>query len=125
MYLGMTVWGDRVSPVFEAAQSVLLFKLDGNTLGQKHLQSFSVSSCFEIHELLDQHQVQVVICGAICRRSRLQLELTGVRVIGFISGKVEQILDRYMQDRDVSSFIMPGCRANRCHSVRCTSDFFR
>lgn len=114
MYLGMTVWGDRVSPVFEAAQSILLVELDSETTAGNHLQIFNVSSCSMIHELLVEQQVQVIICGAICRRSRLQLELMGVRVIGFISGKVEQILDCYVHDRDVSAFVMPGCRTKRC-----------
>lgn len=49
-----------------------------------------------------------LICGAICGCTRNDLEQAGVKVIPWIRGMIDEILEAYKLNR-LEDYMMPGC----------------
>lgn len=113
--IAMTVWGQRISPVFDAARTLLIAEIDGNTVvGTSHL-AFDPERPLELVHMLLRQQVVVVICGAVSEQPVAMLEAAGIRLIPFVAGDVDQVLDCFIKGRALgSAFRMPGCGKHFC-----------
>lgn len=113
--IAVTVWGERVSPVFDAARTLLIAHIDGNTLIGTALVAFDPDRPLELLHLLRAHQVVLIICGAVSEGPAAMIEAAGVELIPFIAGDVQQVLRHYLQGRPFrGQFRMPGCGKNVC-----------
>lgn len=111
----MTVWGQRVSPVFDSASTLLIAEIDGNTLANSYQLAFDPERLLELLQMLRTQQVLLMICGAVSERPALMLEAAGVELIPFIAGDVRHVLDAYLQGRPLATgFRMPGCGKHIC-----------
>ena len=61
----MTVWGHRVSPVFDSARTLLIAEIDGDTLGDTSRLTFDPQRPLELVQMLRSQQVMLIICGAV------------------------------------------------------------
>lgn len=111
----MTVWGQRISPVFDAARTLLIAEIDGSTVvGTAHL-AFDPERPLELVQMLLRQQVVLVICGAVSEQPAAMLEAAGIRLIPFVAGDVDQVLARLIKGRALgSAFRMPGCGKHFC-----------
>jgi len=111
----MTVWGQRISPVFDSARTLLIAEIDGSTVvGTVHL-AFNPERPLELVHILRAQQIVLVICGAVSAEPAIMLEAAGIELISFIAGDVRQILERYLQGQPFGAeFRMPGCGKNIC-----------
>ena len=113
MNIAISIWEGKVSPVFDTASRLLVLRME------KHEER----SRFETY--LDEHNVtrkcarvqglgvQVLICGAISLHFRQVLGASGVRVIPWISGPAEEVIDAFKTDKlHDSKYRMPGCGVN-------------
>ncbi|PIE72991.1 MAG: dinitrogenase iron-molybdenum cofactor biosynthesis domain-containing protein [Deltaproteobacteria bacterium] len=114
MKIAITVWGERISPVFDAASTLLIAELSDARIRHRELKAFRPGGCTDLLALLRRAEVQRLICGAICEPVVDRFETAGVEVIPFIAGEVEEILASCLDGRELSRFIMPGCRNGRC-----------
>lgn len=111
----MTVWGERVSPVFDAARTLLIAHIDGNCVHGTSLVAFDPDRPLELLHLLRAQQVVVIICGAVSEGPAAMIEAAGVQLIPFIAGDTQQVLHHYLQGRPFNGqFRMPGCGKNVC-----------
>jgi predicted Fe-Mo cluster-binding NifX family protein len=121
MRVGVTIWGDIVSPVFDAAQSLLLADLEGGQWVRRgEVPLFPGSPIQQVHTLR-RHGVDVLICGAISEVPASMAEAEGIRLIPFTKGKVEDCLHAFLNNQlPASDFMMPGCgrRRRRRHRGR-------
>lgn len=107
--VAITVWGKRLSPVFDAAGTLLLVELlDREVVGCRQLQ-FAPGKTEEVIRLLRACDVEVLLCGAISDGHATKLEQAGIRLISFISGKVDQVLCWYVGGMSMAEYHMPGC----------------
>ena len=113
--IAVTVWGQRVSPVFDSARTLLIAEIDGNVLvGSSHL-AFDPERPLELLQMLRAQQVTLIICGAVSEGPAAMIEAAGVELIPFIAGDVRQVLDKFLQGQPFSAdFSMPGCGKNIC-----------
>lgn len=111
----MTVWGNRVSPVFDAARTLLIAEIENNALvGSAHLV-FDPEHPQELARLLLNQQAMILICGAISEGPAIVLESAGLTLIPFITGDVRNVLDQYLQAQPFGAeFRMPGCGKRIC-----------
>lgn len=114
MKIAITVWGNRISPVFDAASTLLLVDVDGKSIVGRDIRLCQPRRHDSFIALLRDNEVQLLICGAICETAVNTLEAAGVEVIPFLAGEVEQLVERYLDDQDFTDFAMPGCRHGRC-----------
>lgn len=114
MNIAITIWGDRISPVFDSAQTLMVVGADGGQITDKKMVSFRSDFFTQFLGLLEQMEVRVLICGALCKGPVKVLESRGVVVFPFMTGEVDKVLEIFLQGADLSGCFMPGCGNSRC-----------
>lgn len=110
MKVALTVCENRISPVFDCAQLLLIVDVVGNSATDRHLESFCYESPFSRATRLSELGVKVLICGAVSDSFATMIETYDIRIIPFVAGPVEEVLDAYLMGRLFDSkFRMPGC----------------
>jgi len=108
--VAITVWNDRIAPVFEVAGRVLLSDSEDGGFKVKRYEELPKGSGEEKVEYLAVLGVKDLICGAICRETRGRAVSLGMRVFPFVSGGAEEVLSAWKSGTlSASRFAMPGC----------------
>jgi len=111
----ITVWEQRVSPVFDAARTLLIAEIDGNTLVGVSSLAIEPDRPLELLQILRTQQVTLVICGAVSEQPAAMLEAAGIELIPFVAGDVHWVLDRFLHNRLTGAECrMPGCGRKIC-----------
>ena len=109
MRIAIAHWQDRISPVFDVSDRLLLIDIEN---GRELKRKDNVLRCrgpFERAREVHRLGVQVLLCGAVSRPMETALTSTGVRVIDFICGDLEDVLSAYIKGRlSDKCFQMPG-----------------
>jgi len=119
MKLAIPTLDDRVSPVFDVAQTMVLVDLDGDHERSRQTVPLRSPDLGRRVAELTQHGVDVLICGAISRLLEALLHAAAIQVIPQTCGAVEEVLRAFVAGRlDEPQFLMPGCcgrrRQGRC-----------
>ncbi len=126
MKIGITVWGNRISPVFDSAQTLLVAEIRQTEIINRRIEVFQAGLFSRFIELLEELEVQVLICGALSDQPAAMFEAGEIEVIPFVTGEVEAVLSYYVKGMDLTDFIMPGCPRNRCcGSEHCPAGGYR
>jgi predicted Fe-Mo cluster-binding NifX family protein len=113
--IAVTVWGHRVSPVFDSARTLLIAEIEGTTLVATSHLTFDPERPLELLQMLRTQQVALIICGAVSEGPAAMIEAAGVELIPFIAGDARVVLDHYLRGRPFGAeFRMPGCGRNIC-----------
>jgi len=118
MNVALTVWGNRISPVFDSAQTLLIAEIRNDQVVDRKIQLFQATMFNRCLRLLEQLDVRVLICGALCEGPVRLLEACNIEVIPFVTGETEKILQYYVDGKDLTEFVMPGCGHGRCCRTR-------
>ncbi|MDZ7698558.1 MAG: NifB/NifX family molybdenum-iron cluster-binding protein [Deltaproteobacteria bacterium] len=114
MKVALTVWENRVSPVFDCAQRLLIVDIYERTEVSRHFEPFHWHSPYSRASKLSSLGVQVLICGAVSEQCAAIIDTRGIRIIPFMAGKVDEVLNAYLTDRlNDRKFLMPGCGDDR------------
>lgn len=115
--IAITVWDNRVSPVFDAARTLLFVTCTDNSIAQQGPIAFDPQQIERLIRLLLDEQVRTLICGAISQRPAMLLESAGIELIPFISGPTEKVFTLLQAtEPQWSALKMPGC--GRCCTAR-------
>ncbi len=117
MKIAITVWGNRISPVFDSAQALLVAEIRQTEVVNRQIELFQAGVFSRFIELLTELEVQVLICGALSDEPAAMLAANEIEVIPFITGKAEAVLSLYVKGMDLADFTMPGCPRNRCCGI--------
>jgi predicted Fe-Mo cluster-binding NifX family protein len=110
MKVALTVWEGHISPLFDATHMLLVVKIERREVTETRLEPFDCESEFSRVSRLDQLGVNVLICGGISRFFANSIEARNIRIIPFSVGKVDEVLDAFIQGTLFSNrFRMPGC----------------
>jgi predicted Fe-Mo cluster-binding NifX family protein len=118
MKIAITVWGNRISPVFDSAQTLLVADIRQAKVINRQIELFQAGLFSNLIELLAELEVRVLICGALSDEPAAMLAASEIEVIPFITGEAETVLSLYVRGMDLTDFIMPGCPRNRCCGTR-------
>jgi predicted Fe-Mo cluster-binding NifX family protein len=114
MIIAVTVWEDRISPVFDVAAMILLAEIKNGDVSNRRFIPFNPGLLSQLAEMLKQMDVSVLICGAISEAPASVLSASSVEVIPFISGKTEHILKAFAKNKPIiPAFLMPGIGRQR------------
>ncbi|MGB3209764.1 MAG: NifB/NifX family molybdenum-iron cluster-binding protein [Desulforhopalus sp.] len=114
MNVAITVWGNRISPVFDSAQTLLVAEIRDDQVVARKIQLIQATMFHRFLRLLEELEVRVLICGALCEGPVRLLESQGIEVIPFVTGETEKILECYVHGGELKEFAMPGCGHGRC-----------
>jgi predicted Fe-Mo cluster-binding NifX family protein len=111
MKTAITVFNERVAPVFDVAGQVLVVDIEQDRIVHEEIVDISAAQAGDKMARLKQLGVGQIICGAISRPMQAEVEAQGIRVAGFVAGNVRDILQAFIENRlDNATFAMPGCR---------------
>jgi predicted Fe-Mo cluster-binding NifX family protein len=112
--VAIPIWNERVSPVFDAARRLVLVDVEGGT--EQARREEVIQECFVAQRArrLTELGVNVLICGAISRQLAAVLAASGITVIPWTAGPVEEVLVAYLNGRlPDPRWLMPGCGIRR------------
>lgn len=119
MKVAFTAWEDRVSPVFDSARKLLIADIENEQIVGKQYEPFNPQPVSRLGDMLKALEIEVLICGAISQTPSIIIEASGVKLISFIGGKIDDILESFAKDiRIVPEFSMPGCGRQYRHQRR-------
>lgn len=114
MKMALTVWENRISPVFDAARMLLVVEIENTKIISRHYESFHPELPARLAVRLAQLDVAVLICGAISEMPANILEANGIKLIPFITGDAGEVIDAYVKEVPfMPAFLMPGCSHKR------------
>lgn len=109
MKIAIPVWQNRVSPLFDSSAHLLLAESSGRQILKQEITSVESLSLFQRINLLEKLHIDVFICGGITRPILDNIRNKNIKVIPFVCGNVEELLNALLKGRDIeSSFAMPG-----------------
>ncbi|MFH1139129.1 MAG: NifB/NifX family molybdenum-iron cluster-binding protein [Pseudomonadota bacterium] len=120
MRVALPYWHGRVSPVFDVAQDLLVVDIEKSVESQRESRALIYADPWRRAGELAGLGTDVLICGAISRVLEAALTRSGVKVIGFVCGNIEEVVSAFM-DGDIMSprFWMPGrCSRKRRVGIR-------
>jgi predicted Fe-Mo cluster-binding NifX family protein len=111
MRLALTVWKDRISPVFDVARNILVVDVeDGIAVGRRN-ENFVEQDPFQKIARLVELRVQTLVCGAVSSPVAGAASAYGIRMIPFVAGDVDAVIDAFLTGSLLNpAFCMPGCR---------------
>ncbi|MBV5306635.1 MAG: NifB/NifX family molybdenum-iron cluster-binding protein [Desulfobulbaceae bacterium] len=110
MKVALTIWEDRISPVFDVAQTLLIVEFHDGKIVRRFFEPMvpEMSSCLACW--LKDLGVEVLICGAISQMPANIIEAAGVQLQSFVGGKVEEVLGSFITGLQITTiYALPGC----------------
>jgi predicted Fe-Mo cluster-binding NifX family protein len=113
--IAVTVWGQRVSPVFDSARNLLIAEFVDGSIANISSLEFDPDRPSKLAQLLRAQNIGVIICGAVSEGPASMLEAAGIELIPFIAGDVRKVLETFIRgNSEWTEFTMPGCGRKIC-----------
>ena len=110
MKVVLTVCENRISPVADSAGQLLVVDVEEGIIRGRRTERIHAESVFYRARRLADLDVKVLICGAISDFYASLVEGYGIRVISFVCGEADEVLDSYLENTLCSpKFMMTGC----------------
>jgi len=108
--IAIPTWNGRVSPVFDTASRLLVVEVEEEGECSRFetdiTDNFLPSKTIRLTGL----GIDTLICGAISRPLAYMITTAGIKLVPWISGQVEDILQAFLKGNLFDmQFIMPGC----------------
>jgi len=110
MKIAIPVYRDNVSNVFDFAHRLLLVDIETAKVVERCEVELKAESLPQRAGRLKKLEVDVLICGAISRVLANMITASGVQLLPYVTGSVDDVLQAYLNGQLVQSqFTMPGC----------------
>ena len=113
MKVAITVWGNRISPVFDSAQTILLAEIERGEIISQEREFLPRLVASGLARMVAEKQIDTLICGAISERPALIIQQSGITLLSFVGGNAERFLEDYAAGRPLERFRMPGCHKHK------------
>ena len=84
MKVAITVWGNRISPVFDSAQTIMLAEVLDGSVHEQDREFVADSSGAGLAHALIEKEIDTLICGAISDQPARLIESAGINLIAFV-----------------------------------------
>jgi len=109
MKIAIPIWKGCVSSAFDFSHTLLLVELENGRETKRTEISSPAQSISEKANQLKTLGVEVLICGAISRSLALLVRASGIEVLPYVVGQVDEIVEAYLMGRLLQrEFILPG-----------------
>ena len=118
MHVAVTVWGRRISPVIDAARTLLVAEIQKGCIVEHSVLALQSGRLDRLIQLLREREIKTLLCGALCENTATALKDHGIEVVSFLSGDAHAALEMWISGQDLNELSMPGCRWGRCRFGR-------
>lgn len=94
--------GERVAPCFEYCATMAVFTVDGAEVVDQVDAVIASHDPFDRVRLLRDRQVDTIICGGVQEPYEEALRASGITVISWVAGDVDDLLDMFLRGRLVA-----------------------
>lgn len=109
MKIGITVWGNRISPVFDSAKKILIAQVCDHKVINRVFKDLEYGDTCQGIAFFKKHQIKTLICGAVTSEESEIIEEHGIRLIPFISGNAGEVLEAFVEnEKKLLDYLMPG-----------------
>jgi len=115
MKIGIALYKERVSPVFDTAVAVLKVEIKGEQIISREEINIDYQEPVKRIEKLKENDIQLLICGAVSELFLNLFDVLNLQVCPFVAGDIEEVIKVYMEDKKKleTHFAMPGCCGRR------------
>jgi predicted Fe-Mo cluster-binding NifX family protein len=114
MKIAISVWENKVSPVFDSAAHILIADTENNTPIKQEIISVESLTIFQRIDLLKKLNIDLLICGGITQNTLENIIQKNIKISPFICGEASKILKAVLKGKNiVSLFSMPGQKLRR------------
>jgi predicted Fe-Mo cluster-binding NifX family protein len=103
---------EEVAPCFEYSANIAIFTIRGREVVAKKGFPLQSRDVFDRFRLLRDQQVKTLICGGVQDFIEDLLRANGIRVISWVTGSVDELLDLFIRGR-----LSPGGRSRHAGSA--------
>jgi predicted Fe-Mo cluster-binding NifX family protein len=109
MKAALTFWNGRVSPVFDVSREAMVLTVEKGTLIEQYTENIEAPNpTLKVNRLIELG-VDTLICGAISKWMQEELTARGVKVLGFVAGEIDDVLQAFMAGAlPAPALSMPG-----------------
>jgi predicted Fe-Mo cluster-binding NifX family protein len=112
MKVAFAIWDGRISPVFDTARELLIVSIENNRIVEEHHEHLASLAAVQRVARINDLGLNTLVCGAISRPMADMLCASGIRLLPFIAGTIEEIMAAFLkQQLPGPDFLMPGCCA--------------
>lgn len=108
MLLCLACYNGRLASVFDNATEFKIFRVEDNNICPAGHLSLPSKDPKDRTSAILACGATTLICGALCGCTRNIIESTGVKVIPWIRGTVDEVLDAVIKN-SLGDLSMPGC----------------
>ena len=110
MKLAITIWGNRISPVFDAAKTLLVVEIKNGRLWRKEYIPFDPLAIESMLAIFRNKKINTLICGAISTHPAEIIVNSDIRLVSFVMGNAHDFLESFTGKNHIEPvFVMPGC----------------
>lgn len=110
MKIAIPVWNGFVSSVFDFAHRLLVVDIENAKVVNRSEVALESQSLPQRTGNLKNLGVDVLICGAISQALANMVTASGIQVLPYVTGDVDNVLQAYLTGQLVQpQFTMPGC----------------
>lgn len=109
--VAIPVWNDQVSTTLDFAQALLLVVAEGEQELSRREVKLGDEPVERKARTIQSLGAQVLLCGAISEPLARAVSRSGIRLVPFVSGSVDEVLAAFLCGRlDDPGFLLPGTR---------------
>lgn len=110
MKIAIPIYRDNVSNVFDFAHRLLLVDIESDKAVERSEVELKAESLPQRAGQLKSLGVDVLVCGAISQALANMVTASGIQVLPYVTGRVDDVLQGYLTGQLVQpQFTMPGC----------------
>lgn len=114
MKLAVTVWNNRIAPVFDCAGTVLLLEVRDGEIVDEATVSIKDGDIEGRAAFLRAAGVDELICGAASSEAQRALQDGSIAAHVFVAGDVSEVVGAWLRNElRGESFSLPGCSCAR------------
>ncbi|MGC9366973.1 MAG: NifB/NifX family molybdenum-iron cluster-binding protein [bacterium] len=111
MIVAVSNWKDDIAVTFDFSNSLVIYQFIENKWNKIEEVKINSRDSETAVEILKRNKVEILLCGAISKKMLDNLELSNIKVIPFLRGKIEDVLSIFQQGNISSSrCFLPGFR---------------
>ena len=110
MKIAIPIYNDSVSNVFDFATRLLLVDIENDKETNRSEVALESQSLSQRTGQIKNLEVDVLVCGAISRVLANMVATSGIQVLPYVTGNINDVLQAYLNGQLAKSeFSMPGC----------------
>ncbi|EFI35402.1 conserved hypothetical protein [Desulfonatronospira thiodismutans ASO3-1] len=121
MKAAVSTWQDRVAPVFDVSNTIVVVDIESGAVSNRWSEYLDENDSSAKILRLAGLKIDMLVCGAISKSLCHLIAASGITVVPFVSGRVNEVIQALMDDRlNEERFDMPGRRKCFFNPEKCS-----